>query len=183
MQKILPFTEEELEEIIKQFPTPFYLYDEIPMRENARNLISAFSWAPGFKEYFAVKACPNPYIMEVLHEEGFGTDCSSLPELILAEKVGITGEEIMFSSNDTLPGEFQKAAELGAIINLDDIEMIPFLMKEVSPLPEIVCLRYNPGPLRKTNTSFIGNPEEAKYGLTRDQLFNAYNVKIGRAHV
>lgn len=176
MQKILPFSPEEVEEIVRQFGTPVQLYDEVPIRLNARKLIDAFSWAPGFKEYFAIKACPNPYIEEVLHEEGFGADCSSLAELIIAERAGVVGEEIMFSSNDTLPGEFRKAAELGAIINLDDISMIPFLEGEVSQLPEIICFRYNPGKLRKTGTTFIGKPEEAKYGLTREQLFEAYRI-------
>ena len=165
-QKTLPFTKKQIQEIIKEYPTPFHIYDEIAIRQNARELLKAFAWAPGFKEYFAVKACPNPYIMKILMEEGFGADCSSLPELLLAEKVGIVGENIMFSSNNTPAEEYVKAMELGAIINLDDISHIPFL-EEHAVIPELICFRYNPGPLRKTNTSFIGNPEEAKYGFTK----------------
>lgn len=175
MKKSLPFTEKKIQEISRDFPTPFHIYDEGGIRENARKLIKAFAWASGFKEYFAVKACPNPYIMQILKEEGFGADCSSLPELLLAEKVGIVGENIMFSSNNTPAGEFAKAMELGAIINLDDISHIPFLEQHAG-IPDLICFRYNPGPLKKTNTSFIGKPEEAKYGFTRDQLFEGYRI-------
>ncbi|MCX6800583.1 MAG: diaminopimelate decarboxylase [Candidatus Diapherotrites archaeon] len=172
----LPFTKKQIEEIIEKYPTPFHIYDERGIRENARKLYKAFSWCKGFKEYFAVKACPNPYLMEILKEEGCGTDCSSLPELMLSEKVGITGENIMFTSNDTPAGECKKAKELGAIINLDDITHIPFLEKYAG-IPDLICFRYNPGPLRQTKAgNVIGNPESAKYGLTRPQLFEAYKI-------
>ncbi|MCP4715339.1 MAG: diaminopimelate decarboxylase [Deltaproteobacteria bacterium] len=172
MKKQLPFTKTQLDQIIEQHPTPFHIYDEQAIRENARRLVKAFSWAPGFKEFFAVKACPNPFIMKMLKEEGFGADCSSLAELELAEKVGIAGEEIMFSSNDTPAQEFVKAKALGAICNLDDISHIPFIIEQAG-LPNIGCFRYNPGPLRGGN-AIIGTPEEAKYGFTRDQLFTGY---------
>ena len=172
--KKLPFSKNQIEEIIKQHPTPFHIYDEQSIRENARRLIKAFEWAPDFKEYFAVKATPNPSILKILKEEGFGADCSSLPELILAEQAGITGENIMFTSNNTTAEEYKKARELGAIINLDDISHIPFL-EEHAGLPSLVCFRYNPGPLREGNT-IIGNPEEAKYGFTKEQLFEGYRI-------
>jgi diaminopimelate decarboxylase len=170
--KTLPFTRETLEAILEEHPTPFHIYDEKAILENARNLSSAFSWNKGFREYFAVKATPNPYLLKILAKQWFGADCSSLPELILAEKTGILGEDIMFTSNDTPPEEFQKAKELGAIINLDDIAHIPFL-EACAGLPETICLRYNPGPLKKGNV-IIGHPEEAKYGFTREQLFEGY---------
>ena len=166
----LPFTRDDLEKITERFPTPFHIYDEKAIRKNARKLLKAFTWNHGFKEYFAVKATPNPFILKVLKSEGFGTDCSSLPELILSEKAGITGEEIIFSSNDTPEYEFQKARDLGAIINLDDISHIPFLEK-ICGIPEVISVRYNPGKLR--DGSFImGNPETAKFGFTREQVFN-----------
>lgn len=174
-EKKLPFTKAQLEEIIKEHPTPFHIYDEKAIRENARRLIQAFAWAPAFKEYFAVKATPNPYILKILREEGFGADCSSLAELVLAEKAGIVGENIVFTSNDTPAVEYQKAFELGAIINLDDISHIDYLEKHVG-IPEIISFRYNPGPLREGGNSIIGNPEEAKYGLTRKQIFEAYKI-------
>jgi diaminopimelate decarboxylase len=171
--KKLPFTKAEIEKIIKKYPTPFHIYDEKAIRENAGKLISAFSWAD-FKEYFAVKANPNPYIMKITKELGFGADCSSLPELILAEKTGITGENIMFSSNDTPFYEFKKARELGAIINLDDISHIVFLEKHTG-IPEVISFRYNPGPLRKGNV-IIGDPVESKYGFTRPQIFEGFKI-------
>ncbi len=173
--KNLPFTKEQIEKIIDKHPTPFHIYNEKAIRENAKRLVSAFSWAPGFKNFFAVKANPNPYILKLLGEEGFGTDCSSLPELVLSEKVGITGENIMFSSNDTPANEYVEAAKLRAIINLDDITHINFLEKLIGKLPELICFRYNPGPLREGN-AIIGKPEEAKYGFTRDQLFEGYRI-------
>lgn len=174
-KKPLSFTKSFIEEIIKKYPTPFHIYDEKGIRETARKFYKAFDWVPGgFKNYFAVKALPNPYILKILKGAGMGVDCSSLSELILAEKVGITGEDIMFTSNDTPAQEFKKAKELGAVINLDDITHIPFL-KEVAGIPAIICFRYNPGPLRKGNR-FIGNPAEAKYGLTRKQLFDSYKI-------
>lgn len=173
--KKAPFSKEQLEQIIKQYPTPFHIYDEAAIRNNARKLLTEFAWAPAFKEYFAVKATPNPYILKILHEEGFGADCSSLAELLLAEKAGILGEEIMFSSNDTPARDYRLARELGAIINLDDITHIEFLEKHAG-LPELLSFRYNPGPLRSGGNSIIGNPEEAKYGLTREQLMEAYRI-------
>jgi diaminopimelate decarboxylase len=171
-EKKLPFTKPEIERIIRQYPTPFHIYDERAIRENARRFLKAFSWAPGFKEYFAVKACPNPQIVKLLGDLTFGTDCSSLPELVISERVGITGENIMFSSNDTPAAEFKKARELGAIINLDDISHIDFL-KQHAGLPELVCLRYNPGA-RRTGNAIIGNPVESKYGFTYEQIFEGY---------
>ncbi|MCM1986149.1 diaminopimelate decarboxylase [Methanococcoides seepicolus] len=174
VSKTLPFTKEQILEIKEQFPTPFHIYDEKAIIANARKLKDAFSIVEGFQEFFAVKALPNPYILKVLKKEGFGADCSSLPELLLAEKTGIVGEDIMFSSNDTPAEEFVKAKELGAIINLDDISHIEFLEKEAG-LPELVCFRFNPGPLKGGN-AFIGNPEEAKYGFTKEQLFEGYRI-------
>ena len=172
--KTLPFTKKQIEKIMDKHPSPFYLYDEQAIVENARHFKQAFSWNEGFKEFFAVKAAPNPYLMKILHKEGFGADCSSLPELLLAEKADITGEEIMFSSNDTPAEEFIEARRLGAMINLDDISHISFLEKHAG-LPEIICMRYNPGPLKKGNV-IIGHPEEAKYGFTREQLFAGYKI-------
>ena len=173
-EKKLPFTLAQLEQMTETFPTPFYVYDEKGIRENARRLNAAFAWNPGFRNYFAVKACPNPYLMKLLREEGFGADCSSLPELLLAERAGVTGEEIMFTSNDTPAAEFVKAKAQGAVINLDDITHIPFL-EACAGLPELVCFRYNPGPLKGGN-AIIGNPEQAKYGFTREQLFEGYRL-------
>lgn len=172
--KTIPFNREQIEGIIETYPTPFHIYDEKSILENARSLKQAFSWNQGFREYFAVKATPNPFIMKLLKTEGFGADCSSLPELILAERVGITGEQIMFTSNDTPAEEFRKAKELGGIINLDDISHIPFLEAQAG-LPELICMRYNPGPLKEGNV-IIGSPEEAKYGFTREQLFEGYRI-------
>lgn len=170
------FTKEQIKQIQKDHPTPFHIYDEKGIRENARKLNDAFSWVPGFRNHFAVKACPNPYIVDILRQEGNGVDCSSLPELLIAEKLGMKGEEIMFTSNNTSANEYKKAFELGAIINLDDITHIPFLEKSAG-IPELICFRYNPGPLRKTvEGNVIGRPEEAKYGLTKEQLFDAYGI-------
>lgn len=173
-----PLSKEEVESIAKNYPTPFHIYFEEPIRKNAQRLNNAFSWNNGFCEYFAVKACPNPHILKILKSEGFGTDCSSLPELILSEKAGITGEKIMFTSNNTPKEEFVKAYELGAIINLDDITHIEFLEKSLNgKMPELISFRYNPGPLRKTDGgNVIGNPEDAKYGLTKEQLFKGYKI-------
>ncbi|MGI6093578.1 MAG: diaminopimelate decarboxylase [Veillonellaceae bacterium] len=174
-EKKLPFTKAQLDEIIRQHPTPFHIYDEDAIRKNARQLLAAFSWAPKFKEYFAVKATPNPSILRILREEGIGADCSSLPEIMLAEMAGITGEDIIFSSNDTPAHEYQKAREVGAIINLDDISHIDYLEKHAG-LPEMLSFRYNPGPLLKNGNTIIGYPEEAKYGLTKAQIFEAYRI-------
>ncbi len=171
-EKTLPCTEAKLRDIAAQWPTPFHLYDERAIRANARRLKQAFAWNKGFRNYFAVKAAPNPYLMRILQDEGFGADCSSLPELLLSEQVGLVGEAIMFTSNDTPAEEFVKAKALGANINLDDISHIDFL-EAACGLPELVCFRYNPGPLKGGN-AIIGKPEEAKYGFTREQLFEGY---------
>ncbi len=173
-QKTVPFTKSFIQKLIREYSTPFHVYDEREIRENATRLKKAFAWNMGFKEYFAVKALPNPYILEILRNVGFGADCSSLPELLLAEAVGMKREEIMFTSNDTPANEYQKAKELGAIINLDDISHIAFL-ETYAGLPELLSFRYNPGILREGN-AIIGKPEEAKYGLTREQLFKAYRI-------
>ena len=171
-----PFvTKEQLEEIIKTYPTPFHIYDEKGIRENARKLKQAFAWNKGFKEYFAVKATPNPFLLKVLHEEGCGTDCSSMTELMMSEKVGVLGEEIMFSSNETPVGEFTKAKELGAIINLDDITMIDFLEQECG-IPETICCRYNPGGVYEVSNGIMDNPGDAKYGMTKAQLMEAFTI-------
>jgi diaminopimelate decarboxylase len=172
--KPLPFGEATIRAIIKETPTPFYVYDEKAIRANARVLKQAFAWNPGFREYFAVKATPNPYIMKLLKAEGFGADCSSGPELTLAKRIGLRGDEIMFTSNDTPASEYKLASELEAIINLDDITHIDYLASHVG-LPERVCFRYNPGKLREGN-AIIGHPEEAKYGFTREQLFEGYRM-------
>jgi len=173
-EKKCPLNREQLEGLTKEFPTPFHLYDEAAIRANARALKAAFAWNPGFKEYFAVKAAPNPYLMKILKSEGFGADCSSLPELLLAEQIGLSGEEIVFTSNDTPANEYIAASELGAIINLDDISHIEYLEQCVG-LPAAISIRYNPGPLKSGN-AIIGHPEEAKYGFTREQLFEGYRI-------
>jgi diaminopimelate decarboxylase len=173
-EKKLTIPESVIRNIAETYPTPFHLYDEKAIRENARELVKAFSWNKGFKEYFAVKATPNPVIVKMLKDEGFGADCSSFAELVLADRVGIRGEDIMFTSNDTPAEEFVKARELGAIINLDDIRHFDYLARHAG-LPDLICFRYNPGPLKEGNV-IIGHPEEAKYGLTREQLFEAYRI-------
>ncbi|WP_089609252.1 diaminopimelate decarboxylase [Dehalobacterium formicoaceticum] len=175
MGKNLPFTKEQLEKIIEEFGTPFHLYVEEEIRENARRLKQAFSWAPRFKEHFAVKATPNPHLLKILKEEGFGADCSSLAELILAERAGMEKEDIVLTSNDTPPEEFQKAIELGAIINLDDLSHIEYLERHAG-FPELISFRYNPGNLREGGNDIIGKPEDAKYGLTREQIFQAFEI-------
>ncbi len=172
--KKLPFTKEQIEKIIETHPTPFHIYDEKGMVEYARKFNAAFSWNEGFKEYYAIKAAPNPFLMKLLRKESFGIDCSSMAELVLAEKLGMRGEEIMFTSNDTPAYEYQKAVELGAIINLDDIKHIEYLETNVG-LPELVCFRYNPGALKDGNI-IIGNPEDSKYGFTREQLIEGYKI-------
>ncbi|MBD8975522.1 diaminopimelate decarboxylase family protein [Veillonella magna] len=172
-EKKVPFTGEQLEAIIAHYPTPFHIYDAKGIVENIRRFIKAFSWAKDFKEYFAVKATPNPYIMRLLQKEGVGADCSSLAELVLCEKVGITGSDIIFSSNDTPYEEYAKALEMGAIINLDDITHIAYIEKHNGCLPERLCFRYNPGSLKEGGNTIIGLPEEAKYGMTQDQIIEA----------
>ena len=174
IMKTLPFDRKKIEEIMKENPTPFHIYDEKGIRENARRLVKAFSWAPEFREYFAVKANPNPYLIKIMREEGFGADCSSLPELILAERAGIKGDMIMLTSNNTPADEYGYAKKLGAILNLDDITHIDYVDKNIG-LPSLISFRYNPGPLKGGN-AIIGVPEEAKYGLTREQLFDAYRT-------
>ena len=174
-EKTLPFDADQLQEIIKTHPTPFHIYDERSIRKKAREFVGAFDWVPGgFKNFFAVKALPNPHILEILKDEGMGTDCSSLPELLLSEAVGLTGESIMFTSNDTPAKEFKKAKGLGAIINLDDISHIDFL-EGTAGMPDLICLRYNPGPLKGGN-AIIGEPQEAKYGFAREQVIEGYRV-------
>ncbi len=166
----------QAQEIASQFPTPFHLYDEKAIRENARRLKQAFSWNKGYKEYFAVKATPNPSIMEILREEGCGMDCSSLTELMLCERLGIQGDDIMFSSNDTPAADFQLAAKLGAIINLDDITHIDFLEKLIGTLPKKMSCRYNPGGNFEISNMIMDSPGEAKYGLTKQQMFQAFRI-------
>jgi len=171
-EKSVPVSKARLEEICREHPTPFHLYDERAIRDNARRIKESFSvLGDGFKEFFAVKALPNPFIVKILAAEGFGADASSLPEIVLAQRAGLGGEDIMFSSNDTPAPEFAAAREAGAIVNLDDLSHIDALA--AAGMPEIVCCRYNPGPLKKGN-AIIGKPEEAKYGFTRDQLFEGY---------
>ena len=174
-EKNFPLNKEQLEQLTQSYETPFYLYDEKAIRENMRRFTKAFSIFPSFKEYFAVKACPNPYIMKILKNEGCGADCSSLPELILAENAGMQGEEVMFTSNETPAKEYIYANLKGNIINLDDITHIEFLDATLGGLPELISFRYNPGPLKAGN-ALIGKPEEAKYGLTREQIFEAYKI-------
>lgn len=177
MSSGFPLSHSQLVELAKKFPTPFYIYDEKAIRENVKYFYKAFSIFPSFTEYFAVKALPNPYILKVLESEGCGGDCSSLPELMLCEKSGITGHRIMFTSNDTPAQEFVYAQKLGAIINLDDITHIDFLKNALGgKLPDTICFRYNPGPLKEGGNSIIGKPEEAKYGLTKEQMIQAYKI-------
>ena len=172
--KPLPFDEATVRAIAEKYPTPFYLYDEAGIRNTCRQLNEAFSWSEGFRNYFAVKATPNPHILKLAIEEGLGADCSSKAELILSEKVGLTGEQVMFTSNNTPAWEYQAARDLGAILNLDDITHIEFVEQSVG-LPELVSFRYNPGSARAGNV-IIGKPEEAKYGFTEQQLFDGYRM-------
>jgi len=172
MPKRFPFAKAAIESLAARYPTPFYVYDERGIRETARRLIAAFSWAPQFKEFFAVKATPNPHILSILKEEGCGADCSSLPELLLAEHARISGEGIMFSSNNTPIEEFAEAKARGALINLDALEHLEYIERAIG-LPGFISLRYNPGSLRQGN-AIIGKPEEAKFGMTLEQLFEGY---------
>ncbi len=172
-----PFvTKEQLDEIIRQYPTPFHLYDEKGIRENAARLREAFSWNKGYKEYFAVKATPNPYILKILRECGCGTDCSSATELMLSDAVGFSGREIMFSSNDTPEGEFKLADQLGGIINLDDITHIEWVERELGHIPKTISCRYNPGGLFQISNDIMDNPGDAKYGMTQEQMVEAFRI-------
>ncbi|MCQ2611730.1 MAG: diaminopimelate decarboxylase [Treponema sp.] len=174
--KTFPLNHEQTVELTKKFETPFYLYDEKAIRENMKKFTKAFSIFPEFKEYFAVKACPNPYILKVLKDEGCGTDCSSIAELVLSDTCGIKGHDVMFTSNETPASEYVYAYEHGNIINLDDFTHIEFLKKTLGKLPDTICFRYNPGPLKEGGNAIIGKPEEAKYGLTREQILEAYKI-------
>ncbi len=172
-------TKEQIEQIAKDYPTPFYIYDEKGIRENARLLKKAFAWNKGFHEYFAVKATPNPFILQIMKEEGCGTDCSSMNELLLSEAVGLKGSDIMFSSNVTPAEEYVKAKELGAYINLDDYTHVDFL-DEVAGIPETICCRYNPGGVFSLGTHIMDNPGDAKYGMTKEQMICAYKELMAK---
>ncbi len=173
-RRTLPFSLEFLKEIARQYPTPFHLYDEKAIRSNAHSFNESFQWAPmGFRNYYAVKACPNPWILKILIEEGMGTDCSSMAELILSETVGLNGDGVFFTSNNTPAEEYRKAKDINAIINLDDITHLEYL--EQIGLPDTLAFRYNPGSAKEGN-SIIGTPAEAKYGLTKKQMFEAYTL-------
>lgn len=180
MNQKKPFvTLEQVQEMVKKYPTPFHLYDEKGIRENARRIKQAFAWNPGFHEYFAVKACPNPRLLQILKEEGFGCDCSSYTELLMSEAVGQVGENIMFSSNVTPAEDFALAAKLGAIINFDDITHIDFFEK-IAPFPETMSCRYNPGGDFKIENEIMDTPQDAKYGMTRPQLTEAYRKLMSK---
>lgn len=176
MEKKTFVTKEQIAEIVKTYPTPFHIYDEKGIRENAKAVKEAFSWNPGFREYFAVKATPNPYIIELMREFGCGFDCSSLTELMLAHAMGAGENEIMFSSNDTPAKEYAFADRIGAIINLDDITHIDFLEKTLGRLPETISCRYNPGGLFKMSNGIMDNPGDAKYGFTTEQLLEGMRI-------
>lgn len=172
-----PFvTKDQLVEIARRYPTPFHLYDEVGIRANIEAIREAFSWNPGFKEYFAVKANPNPALISILHEYGCGTDCSSLTELMISDALGIRGHDIMFSSNDTPAEDFKLAAKLGAIVNFDDITHIPFFERVAGPIPKTVSCRFNPGGLFQLANGIMDNPGDSKYGMTTEQLFEAYQM-------
>ena len=173
-EKYFPLGRDELEKLAEQYPTPFYLYDEKGIIENVHRINATFSVFSGYKNHFAVKALPNPFILKILAAEGMGADCSSYPELLLAQMAGIQGEDIMFSSNETPASEYQTARKMGAVINLDDFTHIDFLEKNAG-IPELISCRYNPGPLKSGN-AIIGKPEEAKYGFTREQLLAGYSL-------
>ena len=183
MKKIPFLTLEKAKEIREQIPTPFYVYDEAGIRANARALKAAFSWNPGFREYFAVKATPNPFLLKILHEEGCGCDCATYTELLLSEAVGITGHDVIFSSNDTPTLDMRKAREMGVYINLDDATYVDFLAS-MGPVPETVCLRYNPGGSFSLGNTIMDMPRDAKYGMTEDQMAGAITrlMKLGTKH-
>ena len=183
MKKIPFLTLEKAKEIREQIPTPFYVYDEAGIRANARLLKAAFSWNPGFREYFAVKATPNPFLLKILHEEGCGCDCATYTELLLSEAVGITGHDVIFSSNDTPALDRRKARDMGVYINLDDATYVDFLAS-MGPVPETVCLRYNPGGSFSLGNTIMDMPRDAKYGMTEDQMAGAITrlMKLGTKH-
>lgn len=175
--KKTPFvTKQQVEEIVKKFPTPFHLYDEAGIRANAQAVKDAFAWNPGFREYFAVKATPNPYLLKILKDYDMGCDCSSYTELMLAKSCGFDGEHIMFSSNDTPAEEFAYADKLGAIINLDDFTHIDFLEETIGYIPETISCRYNPGGVFTLSNGIMDNPGDSKYGMTKEQLFEAFKI-------
>ena len=183
MKKIPFLTLEKAKEIREQIPTPFHVYDEAGIRANARLLKAAFSWNPGFREYFAVKATPNPFLLKILHEEGCGCDCATYTELLLSEAVGITGHDVIFSSNDTPELDMRKARDMGVYINLDDATYVDFLAS-MGPVPETVCLRYNPGGSFSLGNTIMDMPRDAKYGMTEDQMAGAITrlMKLGTKH-
>lgn len=176
MKKTTFVTKEQIEEIKKTYPTPFHLYDEAGLRANCEAVRDAFSWNPGFREYFAIKALPNPFILKIFKEYGFGCDCASETELMLARALDFGPEEIMFSSNDTPASEFRYASEIGAVINFDDISHIDFFEEQVGPLPETVSCRYNPGGVYEISNGIMDNPGDSKYGFTREQLFRGFGM-------
>ncbi len=176
MSKKAFVTYEQLQEITKKYPTPFHLYDEKGIRENVKAVKEAFAWNPGFREYFAVKATPNPYLMKILNEYDCGMDCSSMTELMLSQGIGVVGSHIMFSSNETPAEEYAYANKLGAIINLDDFTHIEFLEDIVGELPETMSCRYNPGGIYTISNGIMDNPGDSKYGMTKEQLFEAYRI-------
>ena len=183
MKKIPFLTLEKAKEIREQIPTPFHVYDEAGIRANARALKAAFSWNPGFKEFFAVKATPNPFLLKILHEEGCGCDCATYTELLLSEAVGITGHDVVFSSNVTPELDMRKARDMGVYINLDDATYVDFLAS-MGPVPETVCLRYNPGGSFSLGNTIMDMPRDAKYGMTEDQMAGAITrlMKLGTKH-
>ena len=183
MKKIPFLTLEKAKEIREQIPTPFHVYDEAGIRANARALKAAFSWNPGFKEFFAVKATPNPFLLKILHEEGCGCDCATYTELLLSEAVGITGHDVVFSSNVTPELDMRKARDMGVYINLDDATYVDFLAS-MGPIPETVCLRYNPGGSFSLGNTIMDMPRDAKYGMTEDQMAGAITrlMKLGTKH-
>ena len=176
MEKKTFVTKEQLDEIVKQYPTPFHLYDEKGIRENIKAVKEAFSWNKGFKEYFAVKACPNPFLINILKEYGCGCDCSSYTELMMSSAIGCTGKDIMFSSNDTPAEEYAYAYKLGATINLDDITHIDFLEDTIGTIPKRISCRYNPGGTFELRNGIMDNPGDAKYGMTTEQIFDAFRI-------
>ena len=176
MKKVPFVTKEQIEDIVKTYPTPFHIYDEKGIRANAQAVKEAFAWNKGFKEYFAVKACPNPFLIQILHEYGCGCDCSSLTELMLSNAMGINGHDIMFSSNDTPAEDYAYCAKVGGIINLDDITHIDFVENILGKLPETMSCRYNPGGVFTMSNGIMDNPGDAKYGFTTEQLFEGYRI-------